>query len=189
MKHLNRLSRLALTGLLMTAAAEGAAGGTATPEAPAAAAVPEVKAPGVGDKAKELIRSGLGNKEVLEGIKAAFPESKTSMASVNWYRNHLRGLGEDVKTARELSAATKPTAEQIAADKAKAKAEKDAKKEADKKEKADKKAAEKAAAKQAKADADAAAAANAAPAATGEQPVEGEQPAGTDGAQPDSFLE
>jgi peptidoglycan hydrolase CwlO-like protein len=147
MKQLNRNHRLAgLMGLaLMSAAAEGAAGG-----APAAETTPPTpKAPGVGDVAKQLIRDGLGNKEVLEKVREQFPDAKTSMSSINWYRNHLRGLGEDVKTARELSAAGKPTAEQKAAEKAakaEAKAkEKAEKKEADKKAKAEAKAAEKAA--------------------------------------------
>jgi peptidoglycan hydrolase CwlO-like protein len=103
------------------------------------------KAPGVGDVAKQLIRDGLGNKEVLAAIKEAFPESKTTMSSVNWYRNHLRGLGEDVKTARELSAAGKPSKEDLKMAKAAVKADADARK-------AEAKAQEKAAKVAAKAD-------------------------------------
>lgn len=132
--------------------------GTSTP------AEPKVKVPGVGDKAKELIRAGLGNDAVLAGIKEAFPDAKTTMSSVNWYRNNLRTLGEDIKTARELSAAGKPSKEE--ADKAKAdkkaadaaaKAElKAADKAAKDKAKADKKAADKAAKEAAKAPAESA---------------------------------
>ncbi len=141
------------------------ADGTTPATAAAAPAEPKVKLPGVGDKAKELIRAGLSNEAVLAGIKEAFPDAKTTMSSVNWYRNNLRTLGEDVPTARELSAAGKPSKEE--ADKAKAekkanekaakdadKAEAKAKKEADK---VEKKAAEKAAKDAAKAEAKAAA--------------------------------
>ena len=113
------------------------------------------KAPGVGDVAKELIRGGKTNEEVLAAVKEQFPDSKTSMASINWYRNKLRSDGEDVPTARELKADSK--AEEKAA-KEQAKAEKKAKAEA---EKAEKKAAaeaakaeKKAAADKAKADAE-----------------------------------
>lgn len=97
----------------------------------------KVKAPGVGDLAKDLIRSGHTNEEVLAAVKEKFPEAKTSMASINWYRNKLRGDGEEVPTAREL--------------KADAKAGTKAAKEAEKAEKAAAKAAEKAAKAEAKA--------------------------------------
>lgn len=60
------------------------------------------KVPGIGDKAKELIRAGKSNEEVLAGIKESFPEANTTMASVNWYRNKLRSDGEKIPTAREL---------------------------------------------------------------------------------------
>lgn len=171
-RHFSRHSMIAVAALLCMSA-EGTAtdenvSGTSAP----AAAEPVVKAPGIGDIAKQLIRDGLGNKEVLEQVKVQFPEAKTSMASINWYRNHLRDLGEEVKTARELSAAGKPSAEDVkaqkAADKAAEKAAKDlekaetkAKAKADKealkaKEKADKAEAKAAAATKAAADAPAA---------------------------------
>ena len=101
------------------------------------------KVPGVGDLAKDLIRGGKTNEEVLAAIKEQFPDAKTSMASINWYRNKLRGDGENVPTARELKADAK--AEQKTA-KEDAKAEAKAKKDAEKAEK-------KAAADKAKADA------------------------------------
>lgn len=65
---------------------------------------PEIAKPrglGVGKRTKELIRAGKSNKEVLEAIKAEFPEAKTTMASVNWYRNNLKQKGEKVPTAKE----------------------------------------------------------------------------------------
>ena len=104
---------------------------------------PKEKTPGVGDVAKDLIRGGKTNEEVLAALKEQFPDAKTSMASINWYRNKLRGDGEEVPTARELKADAK--AEQKAAKEA-AKAEAKAKKDAEKAEK-------KAAADKAKADA------------------------------------
>ena len=94
---------------------------------------PKDKTPGVGDVAKDLIRGGKTNEEVLAAIKEQFPDAKTSMASINWYRNKLRGDGENVPTARELKAdarAEKKKAEEAAkeAAKAEAKAKKDAEK-------------------------------------------------------------
>lgn len=150
-----------LAAVLMSAAgAEGSAGGSGGGSgAPTDAAKDkEPKAPGVGDVAKQLIRDGKTNEEALAAIKEQFPEAKTSMASINWYRNKLRADGEKVPTARELKADTK------AEDKAKKdaeKAEKKAKAEAEKAEKKAKAAAEKAEAK-AKATAEKEAAKNAA---------------------------
>ena len=109
---------------------------------------PQEKTPGVGDVAKDLIRNNKTNEEVLAAIKEQFPDAKTSMASINWYRNKLRGDGENVPTARELKADAK--AEQKAAKEA-AKAEAKAKKDAEKAEAKAKKDAEKQAAKEAKA--------------------------------------
>ena len=144
------------------------------------AAEKEPKAPGVGDVAKDLIRGGKTNEEVLAAIKEQFPDAKTSMASINWYRNKLRGDGENVPTARELKAdakaetkAAKEAAKAEAkaakdAEKAEAKAKKDAEK-AEKKAAADKeKADKKAAAEKAKADAKAKAEADKDGAAGGE---------------------
>ena len=109
---------------------------------------PQEKTPGVGDVAKDLIRNNKTNEEVLAAIKEQFPDAKTSMASINWYRNKLRGDGESVPTARELKADAK--AEAKAAKEAE-KAEAKAKKEAEKVEAKAKKDAEKQAAKEAKA--------------------------------------
>ncbi|ANT45290.1 putative TolA protein [Xanthomonas phage Xoo-sp2] len=101
----------------------------------------EPKGPGVGDVAKTLIREGKTNEEVLAAIKEQFPDAKTSMASVNWYRNKLRTDGEDVPTARSLKAGAK---EEAKAAKEAAKAEAKAAKDAEKAAKAEAKAAEKA---------------------------------------------
>lgn len=69
----------------------------------------KAKGPGVGAYAKELIQAGKTNQEVLDAVKEKFPEAKTSMSSVNWYRNKMRSDGDSsVKTSREIKAANKP---------------------------------------------------------------------------------
>lgn len=136
----------ALPLILMSAL--GAEGSDAGGGGAAAEQTKEPKGPGVGDVAKTLIREGKTNEEVLAAVKEQFPEAKTSMASINWYRNKLRGDGENVPTARELKADAK--AEAKAAKEAE-KAEAKAKKEAEKAEAKAKKDAEKQAAKEAKA--------------------------------------
>mgnify|MGYP000526583416 CR=1 FL=1 len=68
----------------------------------------EVKEPkcGVGTVAIEALKAGKTNEEVLKVVKAKFPDAKTSLASINWYRNKLRTTGnKTVKTARELKKA------------------------------------------------------------------------------------
>ncbi|UFK26701.1 hypothetical protein [Roseobacter phage RDJL6] len=69
----------------------------------------EEKAPkrGVGTVATEAIRAGKTNEQALEAVQAEFPDAKTSLASINWYRNKLRSDGEDVPTARDLKKAAK----------------------------------------------------------------------------------
>lgn len=58
----------------------------------------------IGDAAVEAIKAGKTNQEALEAVKAEFPEAKTTLSSINWYRNKLRADGtEGVKSARELA--------------------------------------------------------------------------------------
>lgn len=57
---------------------------------------------GVGTVAIEAIMAGKTNEDALAACRKAFPEAKTSLASINWYRNKLRSEGKDVPTAREL---------------------------------------------------------------------------------------
>lgn len=66
---------------------------------------------GVGFVATQAILAGKTNEEAFAEVQKAFPEAKTSMASINWYRNKLRQEGKDVKTSRELRAANKPAKE------------------------------------------------------------------------------
>lgn len=63
---------------------------------------------GVGTTATDAIKAGKTNEEALAAVKAKHPEAKTSLASINWYRNKLRADGvKGVKTARELKKASK----------------------------------------------------------------------------------
>lgn len=80
---------------------------------------PKVKAPTIGDAAIAAIRGGKSNDEALKAVQAAFPDAKTTLASINWYRNKLRTDGEKVPSARDLKAKVK--AAKDAADKAAAK--------------------------------------------------------------------
>ena len=49
---------------------------------------------GVGARCKELIKSGLGNKDVLVKIKEEFPLNNTTYSCVAWYRNDMKQKGE-----------------------------------------------------------------------------------------------
>jgi len=65
----------------------------------------ELAAPrrGVGAVAMEAIRAGKSNEETLALIQDEFPDKRTTLASVNWYRNHLRKkLGEPVPTSTDI---------------------------------------------------------------------------------------
>jgi hypothetical protein len=63
--------------------------------------------PTIGSVATDAILAGATNQEALDAVQLAFPEGKTSLSSINWYRNKLRKDGADVKTARALSADAK----------------------------------------------------------------------------------
>jgi hypothetical protein len=49
---------------------------------------------GVGKFCMDLILKGKTNEEVLEAVKAKFPEAATSASSVSWYRNKLKSEGQ-----------------------------------------------------------------------------------------------
>lgn len=68
---------------------------------------------GVGMVATEAIRAGKTNDEALAAVKSEFPDAKTSLSSINWYRNKLRADGEKVPTARELKKASKADADPL----------------------------------------------------------------------------
>ena len=63
---------------------------------------------GVGVVAIESIKAGMTNEDALAAVQKEFPDAKTSLASINWYRQKLRSDGDkSVKTARELKKAAK----------------------------------------------------------------------------------
>ena len=66
---------------------------------------------GIGKLAVDLIRAGKTNAEVLEALKTAHPTARTTMSSVNWYRNNLRSKGESVPPARAPKALKLPPIE------------------------------------------------------------------------------
>jgi len=77
---------------------------TQTAEAPAET---KEKKRGVGNAAIDAIRAGKTNEDALKAVQAEFPDAKTTLASINWYRNKLRSDGEDIPTARDLKKAAK----------------------------------------------------------------------------------
>lgn len=65
----------------------------------------ETKTPrrGVGAVIREAIRAGKTNEEALDAVKAEFPDAKTTLASVSWYRNEQRKKDPTaVKSARQV---------------------------------------------------------------------------------------
>lgn len=62
---------------------------------------------GVGTVIREQLLAGATNEAALEAVKAEFPESGTTKATVSWYRNNMRAKGDKVPTAREAAAASK----------------------------------------------------------------------------------
>lgn len=73
-------------------------------------ATDEAKTPkrGIGTVIREAILAGASNEDALAAVKAEFPESKATLASVSWYRNDLRKKGQDVPTARAVKKAQAP---------------------------------------------------------------------------------
>lgn len=58
----------------------------------------------IGSVAREAILAGQSNKEALETVKGQFPDCKTTMNSINWYRNDLRKKGHDVPSPKKAKA-------------------------------------------------------------------------------------
>jgi len=50
----------------------------------------------IGALCRELIMKGKTNPEVLAAVLKKFPKAKTTVNSVNWYRNDLRKSGKKV---------------------------------------------------------------------------------------------
>ena len=68
---------------------------------------------GVGAIAIEAIKAGKTNEEALEAVKAELPDAKTSLSSINWYRNKLRADDKSIPTARELKKKAKAEADAL----------------------------------------------------------------------------
>jgi hypothetical protein len=66
---------------------------------------------GIGTVIKEQLLAGATNEAALAAVKAEFPESATSAATVSWYRNDLRQKGEQVPTASDAKRKAKEAAE------------------------------------------------------------------------------
>jgi hypothetical protein len=77
-------------------------------EAAPEAETPKARKRGVGTVVAEQLRAGATNDVALAAAKAEFPGSATTLATVSWYRNSLRGKGEAVPTAREAAKAAAP---------------------------------------------------------------------------------
>lgn len=56
----------------------------------------------IGDVVMETIRSGGTNADALAAARARFPQARTTLASVAWYRSHLRSKGEKIPTDAEV---------------------------------------------------------------------------------------
>lgn len=55
-----------------------------------------VQKPKVGQRARQLILEGvLDNKGILEQLKTEYPEGKTSMACIAWYKSDLKKVKVD----------------------------------------------------------------------------------------------
>lgn len=63
---------------------------------------------GVGTVIAEQLRAKATNEAALAAVKAEFPDSATTLATVSWYRNNLRSNGEVVPTAAEARKAAQP---------------------------------------------------------------------------------
>lgn len=61
----------------------------------------EAKKANIGSVAREAILAGQSNKEALATVQAQFPGCKTTLNSINWYRNDLRKKGHDVPSPRK----------------------------------------------------------------------------------------
>lgn len=47
----------------------------------------------IGSRSRELIKQGLSNAIILETIKMEFPQGKTTMACIAWYKSDMRKKG------------------------------------------------------------------------------------------------
>lgn len=62
----------------------------------------KAEAKGVGGLAVKLLSKGYTNERVLEEVQKAFPQAKTSLSSISWYRSDMRRRG--VKVLSQIEA-------------------------------------------------------------------------------------
>lgn len=75
-----------------------------------------------GSLALDALREGKTTRQVIEAVKAGFPEVRMTGAMVSAYRDRLRGRGEAVPTAHEANAAAATSFDLLLADLKEAKA-------------------------------------------------------------------
>lgn len=56
----------------------------------------------IGARSRELIKQGLSNTTILETIKKEFPNGKTTMACIAWYKSDMRKKGLLAKRGYEF---------------------------------------------------------------------------------------
>ena len=78
-----------------------------TAAAPATTKEPKAPRRGVGTVAQEAIRAGKSNEEALAAVLAEFPEAKTSLQTISWYRNDMRKSDSSIPSGRQIRAAAK----------------------------------------------------------------------------------
>ena len=78
-------------------------------ETPAAAeSTPKTPKRGVGAVAREALSRGLSNEEALAAVKAEFPDSKTGLQTISWYRNSMRKTDPSIPSGRDAKKAAEP---------------------------------------------------------------------------------
>jgi hypothetical protein len=55
----------------------------------------------IGEVARAYIITGHSDEETLKVVKRTYPDSKTSLACIRYYRSQLRGEGHPVPTSSE----------------------------------------------------------------------------------------
>lgn len=68
---------------------------------------PKARARGIGTVAREAIQAGHANEHALAAVHAEFPEARTSLQTISWYRNDLRMKDPSIPSGRALRAAAK----------------------------------------------------------------------------------
>lgn len=76
--------------------------------APAAPEAPKERARGIGTVAREAIKAGKTNEQALADVQREFPDSRTTLATISWYRNDLRKTDPSIPAGRAAKKAIEP---------------------------------------------------------------------------------